>query len=134
MSEIARRIGAAYFRKVGISLEAGDLGSHLEDQFAQALHLAGLPRPERELKLIPNRQWASDFVWSAEKVIVEVEGGTRSGNSRHSKGAGFDEDCRKYFHLNMAGYLVIRVTATHITSGEAVNWVRAALALRSEHA
>lgn len=127
----ARRIGAAYLRKVGIELQPGDLGSPLEDQFAQAVHLAGLPHPKRERKLIPGKQWASDFVWPAEKVVVEVEGGTRHGKGRHSRGKGFDEDCRKYFQLNMAGYLVIRVTGTHIQSGEAVTWVRAALALRS---
>ena len=131
MSATARRIGAAYLRKVGIELQPGDLGSDLEGDFAQAAQQAGLPHPQRELQLVPGRKWTCDFVWPAEKVVVEVEGGTRHGKGRHSRGKGFDEDCRKCFQLNMAGYLVIRVTGTHIQSGEAVDWVRAALALRS---
>lgn len=97
-------------------------GSDLERALDTAIHLAGLPRPERELKLIPGRKFQSDFVWQAARLIVEVEGGTYNGG-RHTRGKGFESDAFKYNTLTLMGWKVIRVTAAHIKSGEALQWI-----------
>lgn len=120
-------ISRAALERGGVEVKPGDLGSDLEGELAQALHLARLPRPEREAQLVDGRKWACDFVYRAARLVVEVEGGTQSGKSRHSKGVGFDEDCRKYAELTLRGWRVIRVTGTHIRSGEAVAWIERAL-------
>ena len=116
-------------KRAGIELQPGDLGSELEGDLANILHLSELPRPERECVLIPGRQWRSDFVWRDARVIVEVEGGTHS-QGRHVRGKGFADDCRKYAALTLAGWLVLRVTGEHIKSGEALDWIERALEQR----
>lgn len=97
-------------------------GSDLERALDTAIHLAGLPRPERELKLIPGRKFQSDFVWQAARLIVEVEGGTYNGG-RHTRGKGFESDAFKYNELTCLGYKIIRVTGKHIKDGSALKWI-----------
>ncbi|CAM3664554.1 hypothetical protein [Deinococcus frigens] len=111
----------------GVDVRPGDLGSDLEGELVSAVHLAGLPAPEREVELVEGRKWRSDLVWRAARVIFEVEGGTQSGKSRHSRGKGFADDCRKYNELTIRGWKVLRVTGEHISSGEAVAWIERAL-------
>lgn len=36
-------------------------------------------------------------------------------------------DCEKYAEAVLAGWRVIRVTSTHVNSGEALEWIRRAL-------
>jgi hypothetical protein len=55
-------------------------------------------------------------------LIVEVEGATWI-NGRHNRGSGFDADCEKYAEAMMLGYRVLRVTGTHIKSGQAIQWI-----------
>lgn len=108
--------------RAGIPTQPGDFGSDLEGAFSNAAHHAGLPTPEREVELVPGRKWRCDFVWRSARLIVECEGGTYSGG-RHTRGKGFEDDCRKYAHLTLLGYRVLRITEAHIKSGEAVRWV-----------
>ncbi|WP_205750456.1 hypothetical protein [Deinococcus fonticola] len=103
-------------------------GSELELAFLAALRDAAIPEPERELMLVPGRKWRSDFAWPEARLIVEAEGGTW-GQGRHTRGRGFEEDCRKYALLTLAGWRVIRITGAHVKSGEAVQWVKRALGL-----
>lgn len=121
-------IGKAALERAGVKPE----GSKLEQGMAAALALSGIPTPERELCLVPGRKFRSDFVWQSERVVLEVEGGTEWGKSRHSYGAGFNADCEKYFLLALDGWLLIRVTGAHIKSGQAVEWVRRALEARGK--
>ena len=114
--------------RAGIEVKPGDLSSSLEQAFAQAIHFAGLPQPQREVRCVPGREWRSDFVWPEQRVIFEIEGGTYSGG-RHTRGKGFEEDCRKYNALTLAGWRVFRVTGAHIESGEALKWVEEALGM-----
>lgn len=124
MPEPTRKGGVkAAMERAGIETQPGDFGSDLERALADAIHAAGLPRPERELMLVPGRKFQCDFVWRDARLIVEVEGGTMSGNSRHSKGEGFNSDCVKYNTLTLMGYRVIRVTGPHIASGDALRWI-----------
>jgi len=56
-------------------------------------------------------------------MAVEIEGGTVYGRSRHSQGAGFEGDCRKYNALALAGVKVLRFTTAMVKSGEAIDTV-----------
>lgn len=119
-------VGRAALKRAGVDVHPGDLGSELEADYAQAIHLAGLPAPEREVKCAPGREWRSDFVWPDARLIVECEGGTYSGG-RHTRGKGFEDDARKYNTLTLLGWRVLRVTGAHVTSGEAVAWTEQGL-------
>jgi len=110
-------------------------GSALERMAWSAMCEAGMPLPVCEyrfaaehvgpgkglrvrLELAGLRDWRFDFAWVPERVAVEVEGGTWS-RGRHSRGAGFAEDCRKYNAAALMGWFVFRVTADMIKNGEA---------------
>ena len=93
-----------------------------------ALHLKayGLSY-EREVCLVPGRQWRFDFWFPDAGIAVEVEGGTKFGKSRHSRGDGFEEDCRKYNAASLAGIRLLRFTTRQVKSGEAIDTIRKAL-------
>lgn len=106
--------------------------SPLESRLATAIQSAGLPTPERELAFHPERRWRFDFAWPEAMVALEVEGGTWV-RGRHARPKGFAEDCEKYAEAALAGWTVLRVTGEHITSGQAVEWLRRALSAFYDH-
>jgi len=63
----------------------------------------------REHVFDPSRKWRFDFAVVAQKVAVEIEGGVWSGG-RHTRGAGFQEDCIKYNRAVELGWKVLRYT------------------------
>jgi very-short-patch-repair endonuclease len=102
-------------------------GSALEEHLMFQVMASRIQGPVREFKFHPSRRWRSDFAWPDCKLLVEVEGGHWSGG-RHTRGSGFDGDCEKYNEAALLGWRVLRVTSTHIKSGEALDWIRRALA------
>lgn len=82
--------------------------------------------PEREFKFHPERKWRFDFAFPAEKLSIEVEGGTWS-NGRHSRGAGLEADCFKYNSGVLLGWRILRFTTEMVESGAAINDVLVAL-------
>ncbi|MCX6553156.1 MAG: hypothetical protein NTY02_19505 [Acidobacteria bacterium] len=100
--------------------------SDLETRLARDLALCGVPAPVREYRFDRVRRWRFDFAWPAQMVAAEVEGGLYS-QGRHVRGRGFTEDCAKYNAAALQGWRVLRVTGSHITSGEAQLWIREAL-------
>ena len=54
--------------------------------------------------------WRFDFAWPSEGVALECNGGTWS-NGRHSRGAGYSEDCRKLNAATALGWRVFQVTS-----------------------
>lgn len=84
--------------------------------------------PQREVELIPNRKCRFDFYFRERDLAVEIEGATRFGLSRHSRGEGFEDDCRKYNAAAHLGIKVMRFTTNMVRTGEAIDAVRAALA------
>ncbi len=101
--------------------------SLLEDKLAYQIKLIGLPEPVREYRFHPVRRWRADFCWPDNMLIVEVEGGTWI-NGRHSRGYGMDVDCEKYAEAMMIGYRVLRITSTHLKTGQAIKWIDKLLA------
>ena len=83
--------------------------------------------PLREQALIPGRKWRFDFYFPENRLAVEIEGATKYGKSRHSRGEGFESDCRKYNAASLAGYKLLRFTTAMVESGEAINEVEEAL-------
>ena len=102
--------------------------SHLETLLLAQLALAGFPAPEREVRLIPGRRFRCDLVWRPQRLVCEVEGGVWTGG-RHTRGAGFTRDCEKYNELELLRprWAVLRITAEHIRSGQALAWLERAL-------
>ena len=79
--------------------------------------------PVREAELIPGRKWRFDFYFTGHNLAVEIEGSTAFGNSRHSRGKGFENDARKYNAAALAGIKVLRFTTAMVVSGEAIDAV-----------
>ena len=108
--------------------------SKLEALLASHIHAAGLPAPEREAVLVPNRRYRADFAWSDEglRLVVEVQGGTFRGG-RHTRGAGYESDCEKLALLTLQGYRVLWVTGRQVRSGQALRWIQDALGSSGSH-
>lgn len=97
-----------------------------EETFALHCQVRGLS-PAREILFAPPRKWRFDFAWPAWKIGIEIEGGTSFGKSRHSRGRGFENDCRKYNEAALLGWRVLRFTTEMVESGEAINHVLIAI-------
>jgi very-short-patch-repair endonuclease len=104
-----------------------DSMSAIEDKLAMHIRGVNLPRPEREYRFHPDRRWRFDFCWPVKLVAVECEGGTWT-KGRHTRPQGFAADCEKYNEAALMGWMVLRFTAEHIQSGEAVAAIERALA------
>jgi very-short-patch-repair endonuclease len=100
--------------------------SKLETDLLQQVGLAGLPMPEREVRLIPDRRFRWDFVWRSARLTVEIQGGTWVQGA-HSRGAGQARDAKKQTLAVMAGWRCLVVTSDQIRSGEALGWIEEAL-------
>lgn len=96
--------------------------SPLEEELARQIKLAGLPEPVEEYRFATDRRYRFDFAWPDLMLAVEVEGGTWT-NGRHSRGAGFANDCKKYNYAQSRGWLVLRYPGEMVTSGEALEQI-----------
>lgn len=72
------------------------------------------------------RDWRFDFAWPAQKVALEIEGGTWTGG-RHTRGKGFEEDAAKYAEAAIQGWKVLRATGAQVHDNTALGWVEKAL-------
>lgn len=98
---------------------------HLELTFKLQLKSVGLRDGWKcEYQFHQARKWRFDFAWPDKKLAVEVEGGTKYGNSRHSKGKGFDDDCDKYNTASAMGWTLFRFSSDLIKSGKAILFVQ----------
>lgn len=97
----------------------------------------------REVKAIPDRDFRFDFqCWRTKYmaqygeafnptiyILVEVQGGVwLKGKSGHSSGTGITRDCEKLSLAAVHGYRTIVVTPAQIKSGQAIDWIKKALA------
>jgi len=100
--------------------------STLDDTLDEQLHLCGINGYMREHRFDSTRRWRFDFAWIEKMLAVECEGGTFT-RGRHTRGAGFEKDCEKYNAAVLAGWRVLRFTASMIDSGDAVEKIKKAL-------
>lgn len=103
--------------------------SDLEDLLYSQIMDANLPEPVREhrfAKEVMGRQWRWDFAFIDHMLAVEVDGGGWSGG-RHTTGSGFAKDMDKHNSGTLLGWMLIRVSAKHIKSGEALSMIKTLL-------
>lgn len=111
--------------------------SKLEEMLALHIRAAKLPEPEREYRFgamavggpgkglrsrlagTGLKDWRFDLAWPSLALAVEVEGGGWV-NGRHTRGAGFLEDLRKYQAAQRLGWTIYRTAGELIKSGEAL--------------
>lgn len=84
--------------------------SELERTFETYWRQLGGVELEDELRFCQTRKWRFDFASPTAKVAIELEGGTWS-NGRHTRPAGFTEDCEKYNWAALNGWRVFRITS-----------------------
>ena len=99
--------------------------SHLETILLYLIRANELPEPESEYTFCPGRKWRADYAYPAQKVLIEVEGGTWS-NGRHTRGAGYAKDCEKYNRAAIMGWRLLRFTSSMIEDGTAIETIREA--------
>lgn len=93
-----------------------------EYRFA-AMHVgmgAGLRKRLAEHKL---QDWRFDLCAPSIRLAVEIEGGAWSGG-RHTRGAGFAGDLRKYGAAMRLGWTVYRCDYAMIRTGEAYDTIK----------
>lgn len=67
-----------------------------------------LPDPVAEFRFC-ERRWRFDWAWPDQKVALEIEGGVYA-RGRHTRGKGYENDCRKYNAALLQGWRVLRAT------------------------
>lgn len=100
--------------------------SDLEDELAFQIAASGLPAPARQVRVIEGRLFRFDFAWADRMLAAEVDGGVWVGG-RHTRPSGFEKDCLKMSLAAIAGWRVLRLTASMVKSGEALALVEKAL-------
>jgi hypothetical protein len=82
--------------------------SLLEMRFALILQEMGWTKFfEREVRFDPERRWRIDFCDVANKIAVEIVGGTFVQGG-HSRGVGAKDDREKYNRLTVLGYRLLQ--------------------------
>lgn len=69
----------------------------------------GYPDPVSEYRIVPDRRYRWDYCFPAERIALEIQGGTWTGGS-HGRGSGIRRDCEKNNLAVAAGWKVFYVT------------------------
>jgi hypothetical protein len=108
LSRANGRQGAAALRDV-LTRYAGPTltETELEERFFALCREAGVPRPAVNvwITLDDGIAYKADFLWRAERLIVETDGWGSHGTRR-----AFEEDRRRDRRLSVAGWTVVRFT------------------------
>ncbi|MGH2926269.1 MAG: DUF559 domain-containing protein, partial [Solirubrobacterales bacterium] len=108
--------GRAGVRRLRDALGADEVGvgvprSQLERRFLSLCRRAGLPGPAvNEWLAVAGEEMQVDFVWHADRVIVETD-----GFNVHRTREAFARDRRRDRLLSLAGWRVIRFTWHEVT-------------------
>ena len=86
---------------------------------AAQLRIAGLPEPTFEFRFHPTRKWRYDCAFVEHKILLDVQGGIWM-QGKHTRGAGYENDCRKLNAAILMGYRVLHYSPGMIESGEAL--------------
>lgn len=95
----------------------------LEQEARQVIRIAELPAPDvhyplRKIAgLTAGRQEHVDFAWPAQRLAVEINGGTWQAKSGHNSGRGLRRDWHKTNRLQLAGWLILTFTSDMVRDG-----------------
>ena len=98
--------------------------------FPTLCKIAHLPVPVAEYKFLETRRFKFDFAWPRLKVALEVNGGVWT-QGRHTRGAGYLRDLEKLNEAQIAGWLVLQVIPSELSSVGTYDWIRRALEART---
>ena len=96
---------------------------------AEALNMAALYGWESQWEWCEGRKYRADFCYPKQRVLVEVVGAAHLAGREK-----LEADCERTAIAASKGWLVVTVTAKTIKSGQAVEWVRKALAAQGRTA
>lgn len=85
----------------------------------------GYPSPQLEYRFDSVRRFRFDLCWPSIRLAVEIEGATWT-NGRHTRGKGYEDDCRKYNLATIQGWRVLRFTTAMVENGEALTTIEQA--------
>lgn len=112
------------------NLVAAAKGTRYLAHLTRDLRALGLPEPEREVTFHPTRKWRLDLAWPDSRVACEYDGGLFTGEASHTSVKGLLRDQEKANEAQLAGWILLRVSAKTVVSGEAVRWIARALEAR----
>jgi very-short-patch-repair endonuclease len=121
-----RKGAARLARLLDAGQASGFTRSKAERQMRALLRAAELPQPRANVPLLG---YVADFLWSEHKLIVEVD-----GYLFHSDKTSFESDRRRDQVFAAAGYTVIRVTWTQLSTEPLAVVARIAQALAARAA
>ena len=77
------------------------------------------------------QDWRADFALLDPMLLIEIEGGGWTGG-RHTSGAGFANDLRKYDAAARLGYAVYRCDPAMVKTGKALETIQIIIGLRGQ--
>jgi len=92
----------------------------------EQIRKAGLPEPVLEFSFAKDalgREWRADLAYPEDWILIEIEGGAYT-RGRHTRGAGYEDDCEKYTTATVMGYRVLRFTTGQVKRGVAVTMLK----------
>lgn len=108
----------------GVDYRAGD--SHAEDELYLWIVRAGLPGPDRQVQVVVRgRVYLLDLAYVQQKIAIEYDSFRYHGGVE-----SFYADRQRTLELQLAGWMVLQVTARH-DEDSVVKWIRRALNARS---
>ena len=108
LSRAPGRRGAAVLKRVLTAYDGPTLTvRELEERFLALCRAAGLPKPavNEWITLDGGIAYKADFLWQAERLIVETDGWGSHGTRQ-----AFENDRRRDRRLSVAGWTVVRFT------------------------
>ncbi|HET8908689.1 MAG TPA: hypothetical protein VFN11_17170 [Ktedonobacterales bacterium] len=93
---------------------------HLEEAYLRSL--VGMPEPVRQYTMLSGNRYKGDFCWPEPgiRLCVEVDGGAWLGaHGGHTSASGMERDRIRDAKCMLAGWTVLRVTATMIADQSA---------------
>lgn len=104
-------------------------------EFVRSYHFASVHVGEgkgvrKRLKEAGLKNWASDFAFIEQKIIVEIEGGGWLKIGGHTSGTGFADDLIKYDAAMSQGWVVYRCDGAMVKNGMALRTIEILLDMR----
>jgi len=94
--------------------------------FVQLCKQRGLPEPELEYQIVPDRKYRWDFAWPLWRVTLECNGGVWSGGA-HGRGSGILRDYEKANLAAVRDWLCLYCTPDQLCTPETLTMLELTL-------